>query len=259
MIFRILGLLFLCGISIVFAQNNQNDIQSLENDFKSFEYKRVLEKGSFLLADPFTNRDDSLYIYQLMLSAAYAMNDTLTARKLVQDILRCEPRFAPNPKETSPKIIEFFNIVKSQTVLVKPGDSRGFRRLAGPDSSGSGYLKTSSLLTSVILPGSGHIIIGRRREGLIKTTSSALLAGAILYTAIETGNRRHDYMKARGNMDYDKLYDRYNQYYKIRNSAMILYGLWSLYNLYDLNMELTPTLHYSPVNKNISASITYAF
>ncbi len=114
----ITGLLFFSNT--VFAQDLDQAIQSLEKDFKAFNYKKVIERGRFLLADPYTSKEDSLRIYNYVLSSAYAINDTLLAKKVVLDILACEPSFAPNPREISPKIIEFFNYVKKQNQPLVP-------------------------------------------------------------------------------------------------------------------------------------------
>jgi len=246
------------GIAAVQAQNSQVDVRSLENDFKSFEYKRVLEKGKFMLADPFTNREDSLGIYQLMLSSAYALSDTITARQLVIDILKCEPRFAPNPRDTSPKIIEFFNYVKSQ-VNIDRVENEVTRSDSLTLDKTSAFKIKSALLASVILPGSGQLIMGDTRTGILRTSVSAVIAGLYIYSAIHLNDSRKEYINARGEADYDKLYNKYNQYYKIRTGTLIFYALWSLYNLYEIDTQFPFAHIYYSGNRPLSLTLTYHF
>ena len=234
---HILVIGFLLLGNVLIAQDLEQAIQSLEKDFRSFNYKKVIEKGQFLLADPYTNKEDSLRIYNYILSSAYAVNDTVLAKKIVLDILACEPSFAPNPRETSPKIIEFFNYVKEQNRPLAPVKRDTIYLPEKEKYVLPPPLNPFSLVSGALIPGSGHLLEGFKSRGYIFSSVSILLLSGTIYAGIETGKRYDTYMAAYGNADYDHLYNEYNQIYKVRNTLLIAYGLWSLYGLFDLQNQ----------------------
>jgi hypothetical protein len=238
---KIFNLIRLCLIIIIssnlslHAQNINEEIESLEKDFKAFKYKRVIEKGNFLLSDAFTTKEDSLNIYHYMLSSAYALNDTSRAKNVIKQILLCKPSFSLNPINTSPKIIELFNYIKEQQQAKQQIDSLMSRELFNQIEHLKNVIKPPYALSSMVFPGSGHLLMGHKQKGCILSSISTILLGGTIYTAIKTNDYRKDYMDARGSADYNDLYDKYNSTYKLRNALFIGYGLFSLYTLYDLH------------------------
>lgn len=221
----------------VAGQNLNKQIQSLENDFRLFKYEQVIKKGRFLLADPYASKKDSLQIYQFMLSSAYAVDDTTLAKNIIKEILRTEPSFTLDARSTSPKIIEFFNYIKQQIVHKKPPlQPPVTEHLTAPQKQ-LPPLKGEYLLASALFPGSGHLWAGDKKSGYYRSAASAALLAAIIYSAIETDRRKDAYLSASGAADFSTLYKRYNSSYRWRNAFLIGYGLWSLYNLYDLQKK----------------------
>jgi len=226
-VFCLLFALF--GIQTLYAQKLDQSIQSLENDFKSFKYEQVLKKGRFLLGDPYASRKDSLQIFQYMLSSAYALNDTSQARTIIEEILKIDHSFKLNPKDTSPKIIEFFNYVKQQNRREQEKNSTPIvRTITVP-------VKTSHLITSLLFPGAGHLLAGKKKKGYTYSAVTGFWLAGIVYSCYETDKRADDYLKAQRGADFSSLYDRYNTAYQIRNLLIVGYGLWNIFNLYDLN------------------------
>jgi len=233
---KIVSLLLLIN-AYAFSQNLNKQIQSLENDFRQFKYEQVIEKGRFLLADSYASKKDSLQIYQFMLSSAYALDDTIMARSIIKEILRTEPSFTLDARNTSPKIIEFFNYIKQQIVHKEPPATEITEERRPPLQKQVPPLKASYLVAAALFPGSGHWLSGEKNSGYMRSAASAALLAGIVYTAVET-NRRHDaYLSASAEADFDSEYNRYNAFYKLRNTLLIGYGLWSLYNLYDLQQR----------------------
>ncbi|HHJ52583.1 MAG TPA: hypothetical protein ENJ89_05270 [Caldithrix abyssi] len=211
------------------AQKLEQSIQSLENDFKSFKYDQVLTKGRFLLGDPYASHQDSLRIFQLMLSSAYALNDTTQARQIIEEILHTDQSFKLDPKNTSPKIIEFFEVVKQQYMQKPSQESKPIvRTIVQP-------VKTSYLFASLIFPGAGHLLAGEKKKGYLYSTATGVALAAIAYAWHQTAQREKVYLSARPGANFQSLYDQYNSAYRIRNILLIGYGLWNLFNLYDLN------------------------
>ena len=232
----LISLLIACfAVSSLPAQNVKKEIESLENQFKNFQYSQVIEKGKFLLADRFTTRADSLEIYKFMLSSAYALNDTTLAKTIIQDILHTDPKFTLNPLEISPKIIEFFNIVKRNLQTDHIADSLAINDTKVPELRTGSTIKPFSIVSSILLPGTGHFLEKDTKQGILYTSISAIFISGIIYSSIVLSDHRKEYMQARENSNFDRLYKQYNQSYKIRNTLLSLYGIWDLYTLYKLH------------------------
>jgi len=217
------------------AQNVKKEIESLENQFKNFQYSQLIEKGKFLLADRFTTRADSLEIYKYMLSSAYALSDTTLARSIIQDILHTDPKFTLNPLETSPKIIEFFNIIKLNLQKEHITDSLSIKDIKHSELGYAPSISPLSTMSSVLLPGSGHLLENDRKRGILFTSISGVFIGSIIYSSIILSDHREQYMQARGDNNYDRLYDQYDRSFKIRNTLLSVYGVWNFYTLYNLH------------------------
>ncbi len=242
-----------------FSQDLQKEINSLEQDFKSFKYKQVLQKGAFLLADTYASSDDSLKIYQFMLSSAYALDDSVQAKNIILDLLNHHPDFALSTKNTSPKIVEFFNIIKKEHSKNRP--------MAPTDSSKTAVthirntllsqLSAPVVLSGILLPGSAHLLSGQKQKGYIFSAGTVGLLSGLIYFTIKNETDRKSYMDGRTGADFDRLYSAYNTSYKTRNVLAVLYGLWSLYGLYDLQQTtvLFPTFH--PQNEQLSLQFQY--
>ncbi|GEM_PF-2029348 len=242
------------------AQKLEKQLRSLENDFKSFKYQQVINKGDFLLADPYTSKSDSLQIFQYMLSSAYALSDTVLAKQIIVKILHTEPSFALNPKEISPKIIEFFNYVKKTlSVPQSPQNESTPSRSIATLPQALNPVKPLSFVASALLPGSGHLLSDFRPQGYERTAVSAALLVAALTLTMKTEQTHNDYLSAAKNADFDELFNRYNRYYKIRNTLWIGYGLWSLYNLFDLQRSSTLQMTVNGNRQKVALRLTKHF
>lgn len=240
---------------LVLGQNLNKQIQSVENDFRQFKYKQVIEKGRFLLADPYASKKDSLQIYQFMLSSAYALDDTTMAKSIIKEIIRTEPSFTLDVRNTSPKIIEFFNYIKQQIMYKEQPGEPAAEEHKPPLQAQISPLKAQYLVASALFPGSGHFLAGERQSGYWRATVSAALFTGIVYSAVEA-NQRHDaYLSAPTDADFNKLYDRYNTFYKLRNALLVGYGLWSLYNLYDLQHRQNWQMNISGNSHTLSVNL----
>lgn len=252
-------ILLLAISSQAFAQQHiKEQIQNLDKDFRSFKYRRVIEKGKFLLSDPYVTKEDSLTIYKYMLNAAYALADTVEAKNVIRQIIKCDPKFVLNPQETSPKIIEFFNHVKNQIrhhipiIPTQPSQNEGRRRkplVYRP-------LPLRTMLYSVLLPGNGHLYQNFIGKGIRFTGISLGLIGGIAYTAVQTTKRHDAYMRARQGADFNRLYDDYNRMYKIRNLLIGAFVAWDIYVLFDLQKEWQISLQPASGSDAVSLRIS---
>lgn len=241
----LIAFLFLFHFSFIFSQDIEKNIRSIEDDFKNFKYQQVIEKGKFLLADAYTTHDDSLLIYQYMLSSAYAKGDTSFAGEIITNILRSDPKFSLNPKNTSPKIIELFEYIKRKHQAASAEELRAKKLKEKPALNYPPPLHPGLSVASILLPGSAHYLNGSVKKGLIYTSISLLGITASIYSIYLTADKRDAYLSADRSANFDKLYNSYNSAYKTRNFLLIGYALWNIYCLYDLHKEHS-------VNYNIS-------
>lgn len=237
------------------AQNIKKEIISLENSFKAFEYEKVIRKGKFLLADPYTTTEDSMLIYQYMLSSAYTLNDTTQAREFIHDLLNNRPDFALNPVDTSPKIVEFFNLIKKDfkaEPVIQASDSKIIQfpeKFEMP--------KSSTIMLGILVPGTAHLIQSNRKNGAYFTTISGLLLGSSVYFVYKTSSDRKAYMKARDGSNFNSLYSTYNSSFKTRNTLAIAYGIWSLYCLFDFHKSFMLQPKYESEKQSLSLAWQY--
>lgn len=257
---RLISLLLIVFSLFVHAfaqQHIERQIQGLDKDFRSFKYKQVIEKGRFLLSDPYVTKKDSLQIYKYMLNAAYALADTNQAKTIIKQIIKCDPEFALNPKETSPKIIEFFEHVKNQirhhTPLI-PGQPEGPE--FSPTYNILKPLPNISTAFSILLPGAGHLHQKFIGKGTWFTGISVALISGLGYSVVQTNERRKDYMGARDGANFDRLYKDYNRMYKIRNLLIGAYVLWDVYVLFDLQKSWEIRLETYGRNKTVSVRLS---
>jgi hypothetical protein len=239
------------------AQSIGDEIKNLENDLKAFNYNEVLTRGAFLLEDPFLSRSDSLLIFTYMLNAAYALGNMTRTQEIMIDMLESDPDYKLDPRLNSPKIIEYFNTFRAEYLA-------GRQTTHTPDTAAvimppeTPAVKPGHALSSLVLPGSGHLLRQKDTKSYFFTAASGILISGIIYSSLLTESHRDDYMKSSGDANYNKLYNRYNRVYKIRNSLITGYTIFTVYVLYDLldqkpgtELQLnpamnrsTPTLHF---------------
>ncbi len=248
----LLMLLFIFVAQSWAQQHISRNISELEKDFRAFKYQQVLEKGNFLLSDPYVTKNDSLTILKYMLSAAYSLADTVAAKKIIRQIIKCDPQFSLNPIETSPKIIEFFEHVKKQIREHKPLIVIPKKQTVIKEPV---TLPTRAIIFSTLLPGAGHLHQKLKKRGWwFSGLSAGILSGA-LYATIETSKRQDAYLTAKPGDDFDRLYDRYNSAYKIRNALWAVFAIWDLYVLYDLQKQWR--LSINPQNNTLNLSLSW--
>lgn len=248
MIYRFI---FLALLLVSSHQVTAQDIQTLEEDLKNFRYEQVLQKGFFLLEDAYLSREDSLRIYPLMLNAAYALDDTVVAKEIIHGILKTDAGYNPDPRINSPKIIQFFNKHKKRFLAEIQQDVKTDTTQHQTTLRAQKPLPVRAALFSIVLPGSGHLIQDKRQKGFMFSAISGLTLSGIIYASVKTSAYRDDYMNARGDRDYSRLYNRYNDMYRLRNGLTTGYMLYSLYVLYDLF-----SVHQKPPPVQFRTSLT---
>jgi hypothetical protein len=200
--------------------------EDINRELSLFHYDKVISLGRKYLENA-QNSGDSLEVMQVMLYAAYSLNDEAVSKKISLEILAINPDYRLNPKLFSPKMIARFRAEQKQyqETITKhsPTDSEPFPRLEGYE-----------LAISVIIPGSGHLTYGEKNKGLLFLGGTAIIGGSLAYFCNSTAEAKDNYKQALPGDDFDALYNTYNTNLKIRNSLAVLYGLYGLYSMIDL-------------------------
>ncbi len=230
----ILLLLSAPGISLQ-AQSAQKVLDELDRNFSRFAYKEVLKKGEYYLGEAYITQKDSLAIYTYLLNAAYALQDTARARVYINRILDINHDYSMDAKTTSPKIIELFEMVKKKRPRYPKAVSP---RQADTQVTAKQYPAPELILSTLLLPGSGHWQAGMKPAAYYKSALSSAWLISIVAVSLRTIQLEEDYLSATQSPDFNDKYTLYNQTYKGRNVLIAGYVLWGIYNVFDLSHSM---------------------
>ena len=227
--------------TFITAQQNVNPIDTLVRLFESFQYPKVIAACDSLLKNNLTFTEKQLIeIYRVKGISEFSLLEEENAKKSFIAILNLDSEFELDSSSTSPKIIYFFNNVKSKYIddlnrqkelQTKQGTlytSRVAQNIAVKEN-----LK-KAMLRSIVLPGMGHIFIGEKTKGLILTSLSAVSFCSMIYLIFNTNKRQNDYQSE---TDPNLMVERYNDYnnsYKFRNASIITFAVIWLYSQVDI-------------------------
>ena len=119
----------------------------------------------------------------------------------------------------------------------------------------------SAAVRSMIFPGLGQFYKGDKIKGYIFTGSGVVSISALVYFQMQYVEAHDDYMKAVDIDDINEKYDKFNDYYKIRNAAAFISVAVYLYNIYDsVNSQPSKIGKKLTVDFNSGQiSLTYSF
>lgn len=250
----------LLPISTVFAQTSVSAIDDIKQEYQSFHYKNVIEKGTFYLGEPYITKKDSLVIFTYLLNASFTLNDLSQASQFVSDILAISEDFNLDPKTNSPKVIRFFNDKKKKfksqkahqpLILVKPN----LKKTQHPPYRSA---VLSGGLT-LLFPGSGHILENVNHKYYYRSLISAVIISSSVYQTVQTNEKEKKYLNAKAGADFNQAYSAYNAAYKLRNGFYLIYFAWGLYSLYDLqsNKKFNVSIEQTKTATELSLSISF--
>ena len=227
--------------TFITAQQNVNPIDTLVRLFESFQYPKVIAACDSLLKNNLTFTEKQLIeIYRVKGISEFSLLEEENAKKSFIAILNLDSEFELDSSSTSPKIIYFFNNVKSKYIddlnrqkelQTKQGTlytSRVAKNIAVKEN-----LK-KAMLRSIVLPGMGHIFIGEKTKGLILTSLSAVSFGSMIYLIFNANKKQNNYQSE---TDPNLMVERYNDYnnsYKFRNASIITFAVIWLYSQVDI-------------------------
>lgn len=239
---------FLLSLFLLLNTLNAQDTDSLrkvlEIKFQSFEYQAAVDIANILLEkkDEFT-KEDQLEILRIKSVALYNLAEEDSARNVFIQILKIENTFFLDPVKNSPKIVEFFNNIKSSIKGMTSPDSNAEKKINDnnlvPENPAiitktNAYDMRDIIGKSIILPGWGHLSGGKKGKGWLIGSAGLISLGSSIYFLIDCNRKEKDYLTETNLFLIEDKYKSYNNSYKIRNISIAAYIAVWIYSQIDL-------------------------
>ncbi|MHB1686606.1 MAG: hypothetical protein ACYCVH_04435 [Ignavibacteriaceae bacterium] len=243
-------LLFISITQFTFAQQNAVSISSLKNKFESFEYNKVISDADSMLAlKNVFSREEQIEIFMMKGISQFSLSDDYGAQKSFKEILIIDPSYTLDSTKVSPKIISFFNGIKSnyqkelsiKTESIKTKTDTVYVPKIITNVEPVNNIK-QAMFRSVLIPGLGHFYLGDNAKGWILTSLSAVTIASSIYFIIDSNKKEKDYLDETNPGLIQQKYDAYNSSYKMKNISILTFAVVWLYSQIDL-LFLTP--HHS--------------
>ncbi len=250
----------------VFAQT----LGDVRSNFESFEYRKVIELSNNILSrDTSLAPEDRIDLLTMKGVSFYSVADTDSSRAAFIDLLKLSPEHELDPVRISPKIISFYNSVKSEFEEISEAVTNPSvpEELPEQITLFNNQLYTKSIVRSIMIPGLGHLYADNSIKNWILTGVSTANLGAMVFYIIETNNREKKYLNETNVSNIGRKYDSYNEAYRIRNILIGTYAALWLYSQIDLlfNSEdlfvyrIQPGLSIRPSNGSTQFCLDFRF
>ncbi len=239
----ILNIVMLCGVAAL-AQSHLDAAQqeAINQKFRAFDYDAVIELADQALLHAADYPAEILFpIYEMKAVSHFSKMDMTQALSSFVEILKIDPEHELDPVKYSPKIIAFYNEVKANFISpVDISSSSQPREAASPDTvvvyrADNSFKKL--IYPSLLAPGTGQWLNGKRKKGMIVTGASTALLLSSLYFTYDCSQKEKDYLNVVGQNDIDAKYKKYNYSYKTRNALWTAYTLIWAYSQIDLYLS----------------------
>ncbi|MHC1739377.1 MAG: hypothetical protein AB9882_15325 [Ignavibacteriaceae bacterium] len=255
-----------------FSQDSASSIDSLKKMFNSFEYMKVISYSGKLLLTKDLDEKEKTEILKMKAISHYSLWDEQAAELSFIELLKLNRDYELDSRETSPKIVTFFNNIKDLYLfelykeIARSDSLKGLQKEEPPKSVVIIHDRNFDYLKSMILPGWGQISSGETTKGWIFSALSSAALISSVYFIIDSNNKENNYL---GEINRDLIESRYSEYnssYKLRNISLALYAALWVYSQLDFYLfpkEGVTQEQFSsfPVNifmdKNYGARISY--
>lgn len=232
-------LLTLCGVS---AQ--ENSLNAVKEKFNNFEYGYVILLADSLLSvnNGSMAKDETSELLRMKAVSQYSLSDTSGAALSFREILKLSPGFFLDSLNNSPKIVSFFNNIKSRFIpkTRSGGDEYVNKYPEIKQPPAAIYLAEyndrlkNSLLRSIILPGWGHFYSGSTTKGWILSSAGLVSLSSMIYFIADSRTKEKNYLNERNPYLIRDRYDKYNFSNKMKYYSLAAYALVWSYSQVDL-------------------------
>ncbi|MHB8578875.1 MAG: hypothetical protein ACYDA4_03320 [Ignavibacteriaceae bacterium] len=246
-------------MQLLFAQQNSAFISSLKSKFESFEYNQAISYADSLLAHKnIFSSEEQVQIYLVKGVSQFSLSDNEGAKDSFNNILKINPDYKLDSTNVSPKIISFFNSVKSdfekensfknESERIKT-DTVYIPKIINKIESADNIKQ--AFLRSVIVPGLGHFYLKNNTKGWIFTSLSAITIASSIYFIIDSNNKEKNYLNETNPGLIQQKYVTYNSSYKMKTISIISFAAVWIYTQIDI---LFLSNHFNLVDNKISFS-----
>ncbi len=260
--------------SLALSQELSSKLNLLQKSFDNFEYGKVILMADSLLSHKKNFSEADLQeIYRMKGISQYSLLKKGEARKSFIEILKINHNYTLDPLKTSPKIVSFFNGIKTDINQIQEKNNQTVRTKTDtiyiaevvPDLEGEINLK-QSILRSAILPGWGQLYNDEVTKGTIITAAGALSLASMIYFIIDSNKKEKNYLSATQPSDIAFKYNAFNRSYHFRNISIIIFAAVWIYSQIDLIFFSNPRTSLKTVTKKMpgvsyepSKGITFDF
>lgn len=228
----------LLQFSMIIAQP-KDDVNNLEKSYEKFQYATVVNKADILLRDKerFSN-ELLIQIYTLKAASHFAISDQESARKSFIELLKINSEYILNDIIYSPKLVDFFNSVKTEFLDIIKTENRQDQRIIDSVNIKEPMFMSSkingAIARSLVLPGWGHLYLNENTKGWILSAASSAALGTMIYFIFDANKKERDYLTETNHILIQQKYNDYNKSYKIRNILIVSYAVIWLYSQIDI-------------------------
>jgi len=254
--------LLLCLVIIpshVYAQNQALTI--IADAYKAFKYQEVIAiSDSLLKINAISDTTDLTEIYRFRGMAHYHLGEMTAAFQDFSSLLHRDSAYVMNNSLTPPKILSFFNAIKQEYSAPRGTEQKPESAFVITDQGP----ENTSILFSVLLPGSGHIREKIQPKGWVLLSAGIVTLGSSIYFSVDAHQKEKEYLSTVDRDIIDQKYKRYNDAYKLRNISIFLYAAVWLYAQIDLlylsHPEQNTQFSIQPhIDSDLQPGITLAF
>lgn len=224
-------LLFLLATGSLRAQQT---LESLRLKYERFEYDRVIQQARDMLLH--REQMDTVMVKEVLYLSAvanYSLQNVDGAMVDFLELLRLDPQYQLKPSDTSPKIIQFFEEIKTnadrtatkERIIVKHDTVR----VAMAQRPWQPAMKRS-----LLWPGWGQSYLGDKGKATVLRVTSVLAFSASLYGVLDCRDKEKQYHSTIEKSIMDENYQSYNRAYKVRNAALCSFAALWLYSQIDM-------------------------
>jgi tetratricopeptide (TPR) repeat protein len=219
-------LILLLAFPSIYGQGMMDRIRT---EYQDFNYNKVIELTREALQNRNTSPvEDVKEILLMQAIAYYSLNNLTDAAASFQDLLQIDYNYSLDPVLTSPKIIQFFNQIKSSSPKSKP---LAVEKPAHVDTVKVFFERHPGLpgavVRSFVLPGWGQCYLDHSTKSKILTVLGLTTSAVAVYSIVDCHRKENDYLAEYNVANLENKYQRYNNAYKLRNALLFTYAtLW---------------------------------
>ncbi|MCR4416514.1 MAG: hypothetical protein NUV92_02035 [Ignavibacteria bacterium] len=227
--------------TLAFSQTFSSFETVLKQKFENFDYNSVISLAdSILKNEKKLSHEDSLVILYYKAISSFTIWDIKTSEQTFRMILSLDKNFTLDSINVSPKIISYFNDLKSKFVnenrTEKQNNSLNIDSLLSLErrkysSEFASYRQ--ALWRNLILPGWGDIYLNNNFKGYLFSGSFTLSFISSVYYIFDTKKKENDYLSEINPDLILEKYSKYNSSYKLKNIFIALTLFVYIYSQVD--------------------------